>query len=177
MKSIDFLVNEFLYLDNEFDMKFIDKNEYQKRRKESINKAKKIMKKDFLDFGSRVADRWGMTKVDTHYIEDEYEKFINEKGSMEINDWILNWTSYVTRNTQAEFDGITYEDGAEWFNLMWSSWLNNSDHGQKIKREKALINMMRLDEESGLYDTNHSESIKQNKRTSKKSDKKRKIKK
>lgn len=42
---VDFMSNELLYLDNEFDMMLIDKNEYQVRRKEIINQAK-AMEKD-----------------------------------------------------------------------------------------------------------------------------------
>jgi hypothetical protein len=52
-------------------------------------------------------------------------------NTQKIKPWLLNWTSFVTRNTQAEFDGIKYEDGPEWMELMWNSWLKNSDLGQK----------------------------------------------
>lgn len=69
-----------------------------------------------------------------------------------MEPWLLNWTAHVARNLQVEFDGISYDDGPEWFELMWQAWLANSDHGQKLKQEKALIEMMRLDEEAGLYD-------------------------
>lgn len=69
-----------------------------------------------------------------------------------MEPWLLNWTVWVTKNTQAEFDGITYKDGSKWFEFMWYQWLAHSDYGHKLKQEKALIEMMRLDEEAGLYD-------------------------
>jgi hypothetical protein len=31
-------------------------------------------KQEMLEFGSRVAERWGLTSVEPHYIEDEYNK-------------------------------------------------------------------------------------------------------
>ena len=65
---------------------------------------------------------------------------MKDKTKIEIKPWLLNWTSFCARNTQAEFDGIKYEDGPEWFELMWNQWLNNSDLGQKklekLKRKK-----------------------------------------
>jgi len=52
-----------------------------------------------------------------------------------MEPWLLNWTAHVTRNLQAKFEGdITYKDGPIWFELMWKLWLNNSDHGQKLKQ-------------------------------------------
>jgi RNA polymerase-interacting CarD/CdnL/TRCF family regulator len=42
MRAIEWLVNELLHLDNEYDMNFIDKNMYQQMRKELINEAKEI---------------------------------------------------------------------------------------------------------------------------------------
>ena len=52
--------------------------------------------------------------------------------------WLLNWTSWVMRNTQAEFDGVAYDDGTnpDWFELMWQSWLTHSDYGHKLKQDK-----------------------------------------
>jgi hypothetical protein len=40
--AVDFMASELLYLDNEYDMKLINKNEYQAKRKEIINKAKEM---------------------------------------------------------------------------------------------------------------------------------------
>lgn len=51
---------------------------------------------------------------------------------IKMNPWLMNWTGFVTRNTQVEFDDIKFEDGPEWMQLMWESWLKNSDQGRKI---------------------------------------------
>lgn len=32
-------------------------------------------KEQMLEFGSRVTDRWGLTQVEPHYINDEYNKY------------------------------------------------------------------------------------------------------
>ena len=57
--------------------------------------------------------------------------------NIKIKPWLLNWTSFVARNTQAEFGEIKYEDGPEWMELMWNSWLKNSDLGRKkLKKMK-----------------------------------------
>ena len=42
--AVEWMANELLYLDNEYDMKFIDKNEYQIRRKQIIEQAKEMEK-------------------------------------------------------------------------------------------------------------------------------------
>jgi hypothetical protein len=39
-----------------------------------IEQAKEKEKQEMLEFGSRVAERWGLTSVEPHYIEDEYNK-------------------------------------------------------------------------------------------------------
>ena len=42
--ATEWMANELLYLDNEYDMKLIDKNEYQARRKQIIEQAKTMEK-------------------------------------------------------------------------------------------------------------------------------------
>jgi hypothetical protein len=42
--AVEWMANEFLYLDNEFYMKLIDKNEYQVRRKQITEQAKEMEK-------------------------------------------------------------------------------------------------------------------------------------
>lgn len=74
-----------------------------------------------------------------------------------MEPWLLNWTAFVVRNTHAEIEGISYDDGPEWFELMWQAWLDNSDHGHKLKQEKALDEIVRLSQEAGLYDLNEDE--------------------
>ena len=46
--AVEWLANELLHLDNEFDMNLIDKNEYQKRRKQIIEQAK-AMEKEMMN--------------------------------------------------------------------------------------------------------------------------------
>lgn len=55
---------------------------------------------------------------------------------MEIPDWTRNWTGFITRNLHAHTpSGLKEADGPEWTDYMWEIWLNNSDHGQKLKAE------------------------------------------
>ena len=42
--AVNWMANELLYLDNEYDMKLIDKNEYQAKRKQIIDQAKAMEK-------------------------------------------------------------------------------------------------------------------------------------
>ena len=42
--AVNWMANELLYLDNEYDMKLIDKNEYQARRKQVTKQAKQMEK-------------------------------------------------------------------------------------------------------------------------------------
>jgi hypothetical protein len=54
-----------------------------------------------------------------------------------MEGWLLNWTAFLARNTHAEIDGISYEDGPEWFELMWESWLKHSDYGRRLEDQIA----------------------------------------
>lgn len=53
-----------------------------------------------------------------------------------MEPWLLNWTAFVARNTHSVIDGVSYDDGPEWFKAMWKLWLNNSDHGEQLKQNK-----------------------------------------
>ena len=53
-----------------------------------------------------------------------------------MKHWLLNWTGFILRNTHAEIDGLSYEDGPEWISKMYESWENNSDYGRKIKEKR-----------------------------------------
>jgi len=55
-----------------------------------------------------------------------------------MESWLINWTANVINNTQAEFDGVTYQDGAEWIELMWEQWLSNSDLGRELSKNKSM---------------------------------------
>ena len=46
--AVKWLANELLHLDHEFDMKLIDKNEYQARRKQVTNQAKSMEKEQII---------------------------------------------------------------------------------------------------------------------------------
>lgn len=62
-----------------------------------------------------------------------------------MENWLLNWSSWVLRNTHAHLedpDGIilTYEEyPMEWIKEAYVMWENNSDFGQKRKDEKEEI--------------------------------------
>jgi hypothetical protein len=59
-----------------------------------------------------------------------------------MEDWNINWTSWVLSNTHAEIKGLTYEnDSLEWLLAAHEMWLNNSDFGwkQKAKMERSTI--------------------------------------
>ena len=47
--AVKWLANELLHLDHEFDMKLIDKNEYQARRKQVTNQAKSMEKEQIVN--------------------------------------------------------------------------------------------------------------------------------
>jgi hypothetical protein len=47
--AVEFMASELLYLDNEYDMKLINKNEYQAKRKEIIEQAKEMEKEQIMD--------------------------------------------------------------------------------------------------------------------------------
>jgi hypothetical protein len=47
--AVDFMASELLYLDNEYDMKLINKNEYQAKRKEIIDQAKEMFEEQIMD--------------------------------------------------------------------------------------------------------------------------------
>jgi hypothetical protein len=49
-----------------------------------------------------------------------------------MENWLLNWSSWVIRNTHAEIDGLTYDDGPEWLEKMFECWKKNSDYGKTI---------------------------------------------
>jgi hypothetical protein len=47
--AVDFMASELLYLDNEYDMKLINKNEYQAKRKEIIEQAKEMEREQMIE--------------------------------------------------------------------------------------------------------------------------------
>ncbi len=74
--AVDFMASELLYLDNEYDMKLINKNEYQAKRKEIIDQAKEMEKEQSYNLDDlRNAYRWGITA--TIGTSDHFEEFVN----------------------------------------------------------------------------------------------------
>jgi hypothetical protein len=55
-----------------------------------------------------------------------------EKKKSNMEPWLLNWTSFILSNTQAEIDGLKYADGPEWTQRMFESWKKNSHWGQWV---------------------------------------------
>jgi hypothetical protein len=53
-----------------------------------------------------------------------------------MENWLINWTGFITSNIHAEINGLKYEDGPEWMIVMFELWQNNSDYGQKYKENK-----------------------------------------
>jgi hypothetical protein len=70
--AVEWMANELLYLDNEYDMKFIDKNEYQIRRKQIIEHAKEMEKEQIMDAylqGQYDGDTMRDTDAEQYYTE------------------------------------------------------------------------------------------------------------
>jgi hypothetical protein len=55
--AVEFMASELLYLDNEYNMKLINKNEYQAKRKEIIEQAKEMEKEQRECICVNVIDR------------------------------------------------------------------------------------------------------------------------
>jgi predicted metal-dependent phosphoesterase TrpH len=53
--AVEFMASELLYLDNEYDMKLINKNEYQAKRKEIIEQAKQMDKEQVIKHSLELA--------------------------------------------------------------------------------------------------------------------------
>jgi hypothetical protein len=62
-----------------------------------------------------------------------------------MEGWLLNWTAFVTRNTHAVIDGISHDDGPEWYDKLWESWKKNSDHARGLNE----IRYRDIDPDSG----------------------------
>jgi hypothetical protein len=61
-----------------------------------------------------------------------------------MENWLLNWTAWILRNTHAHQEdpdsekSLTYESNpTEWIHKSYEMWENNSDYGKKIKEEKG----------------------------------------
>ena len=56
-----------------------------------------------------------------------------------MENWLINWTGFITSNMHAEINGLKYENGPEWMLAMFELWQNNSDYGQKYKENKTNV--------------------------------------
>lgn len=74
--AVEWLANELLHLDNDFDMGLIDKNEYQKKRKEIIEKAKEMEKEQIKDAYHKVGYLHRQSPYE--YFLEEIEEYYNE---------------------------------------------------------------------------------------------------
>ena len=70
--AVEFMASELLYLDNEYDMKLINKNEYQEKRKEIIEQANKM-------FEEQVKDAYEKGKKYKKPIKDSNPIWLNSK--------------------------------------------------------------------------------------------------
>jgi site-specific DNA-adenine methylase len=90
--AVDFMASELLYLDNEYDMKLINKNEYQAKRKEIIEQAKEMEKDRVIDFAKKFSDFNGLTFNEQKVSKEYLEKLYSNQNQMKISktkkcDW------------------------------------------------------------------------------------------
>ena len=73
--AVKWMANELLHLDHEFDMKLIDKNEYQTRRKQVTKQAKQMEKEQIIDCFNQ-----GYTQCSIEDLEPKSrERFVDAK--------------------------------------------------------------------------------------------------
>lgn len=71
--AVEFIVNELLYLDNEIDMKLINKNEYYAKRKKIIEQANKIFEEQIKDAWFDGVANWDSEKNVEDYIKETFK--------------------------------------------------------------------------------------------------------
>jgi site-specific DNA-adenine methylase len=82
--AVEFMASELLYLDNEYDMKLINKNEYQAKRKEIIKQAKEMEKERVIDFAKKFSDFNGLTFNEKEVSKEYLEKLYSNQNQMKI---------------------------------------------------------------------------------------------
>jgi site-specific DNA-adenine methylase len=82
--AVEFIASELLYLDNEYDMKLINKNEYQAKRKEIIEQAKEMEKERIIDFAKKFSDFNGLTFNEKEVSKEYLEKLYSNQKQMKI---------------------------------------------------------------------------------------------
>jgi hypothetical protein len=90
--AVEWFANELLYLENEYDMKLINKNEYQAKRKELIEQAKEMEKDRVIDFAKKFSDFNGLTFNEKEVSKEYLEKLYSNQNQMKISktkkcDW------------------------------------------------------------------------------------------
>ncbi len=75
--AVEWMANELLYLDNEYDMKFIDKNEYQIRRKQIIEQAKEMEKEQKILLVERLMEYTKESQIVLGNDEREASEFVD----------------------------------------------------------------------------------------------------
>ena len=80
--AVEWMANELLHLDHEFDMKLIDKNEYQARRKQVTNQAKEMEKEQMNNFFKNGIE-YGFDSYHANELAEEptrpnFEQYYNE---------------------------------------------------------------------------------------------------
>jgi hypothetical protein len=67
--AVEWLINEWMYLDAEFDMVLIDKNTYWEKLKEKHNQAKEIEKVQIVKFANDYLDDDADLTAEQYYNE------------------------------------------------------------------------------------------------------------
>ena len=58
-----------------------------------------------------------------------------------MENWLLNWSGWLTMNTHAEIDGFNFEDGPDWYYAAFKAWQKNSMYGQDYERHKTAFSL------------------------------------
>lgn len=80
--AVEFLVDKMLYIENEYDMKLINKSEYQAKRRDIIDQAKEMDKEQKISF---------YVKAFTSFLSEEssepYHEVIAEHGKEQAEEY------------------------------------------------------------------------------------------
>jgi hypothetical protein len=71
--AVEFMASELLYLDNEYDMKLINKNEYQAKRKEIIEQANKMFEEQIIEAWVDGVINWDSEKEAQQYYNETFK--------------------------------------------------------------------------------------------------------
>jgi hypothetical protein len=58
-----------------------------------------------------------------------------------MENWLLNWSAWLTMNTHAEIDDFNFEDGPDWYYAAFKAWQKNSMYGQDYERHKTAFSL------------------------------------